>query len=623
MKRKASIATLCLLLSLSLMAQQPKLFVPLNVQRAIERGTRTTDGKPGPKYFQNRSDYRIKATFDPKTGELAGRETIVYENNSPDSLRSIILRLYPNLFKAGAERQSEVDPADLNSGVALQEIRVNGAAISAEKLKYIGTNAIIPMRPSIKAKTSVTLDIAWKVNLPNKTLIRMGRYDSTSYFVAYFYPQIAVYDDISGWSTDSYTGLQEFYNDFNNYDVEITLPKHQVAWATGELQNPGDIYSEKTLGRIASAKQSDQLVRITTADDVTSKSILKTDTENAWHFKATNATDFAFGVSDHYVWDATSQEVDPATHRRVLVNAVYKVGSAAGENVAQIAQHSIKRLSEKLIGVPYPYPHMTVYEGDFGMEFPMMCNDGPVNDPIQKAFVTSHEVSHSYFPFMVGTNETLYGWIDEGLVTFIPKEIEKEYGNANPHYYIGSYARRSMGTANDIPLSVPSTNLNQTTYMMQTYGRAPVGFYFLHDMLGDAMFKKVIKEYVTRWESKHPTPTDLIYTINSVTGKDYSWYWNPWFYEYGYADLALEDLSINGDKVNLAVTKKGLFPVPVKITVTFDDGTTQTIYQTAQVWEKNSTWRLKQTFDKKVAKVALGDDNIPDAFPKNNVFMQE
>lgn len=618
MKRKTIVAALSLLLSLPLMAQQPKLFVPLNVQRTIERGTRTTDGKPGPKYFQNRSDYRIKATFDPKTGELVGRETIVYENNSPDSLRNIVLRLYPNLFKAGAERQSAVDPSDLNNGVELKEIRINGTPFAPEKLKYAGTNAIIPMKPSLKAKSSVTLDIAWKVNLPNKTQIRMGRYDSTSYFVAYFYPQVAVYDDINGWSIDSYTGLQEFYNDYNNYDVEITLPKHQVAWATGELQNADDIYSEKTLDRIASARQSDQLVRIITPENISSGSVLKTNGENVWRFKASNVTDFAFGVSDHYVWDATSLEVDPATHRRVLVNAVYKVGSTAGENVAQIAQHTIKRLSESLIGVPYPYPHMTVYEGDFGMEFPMMCNDGPVNNPIQKAFVTSHEVSHSYFPFMVGTNETLYGWIDEGLVTFIPKEIEKEYGNTNPHYYIGSYSRRAMGTPNDVPLSVPSTNLNVATSFMQNYGRAAVGFYFLHDMLGDAMFKKVIKEYVTRWESKHPTPTDLIYTINSVTGKDYSWYWNPWFYEYGYADLALEDVTISGDKVNLAVIKKGLFPVPVKLTITFDDGTTQTIYKTAQVWEKSSTWRLKQAFDKKVAKVTLGDINIPDAFPENN-----
>lgn len=356
MKRKATIATLCLLFSLPLMAQQPKLFVPLNVQRAIDRGTRTTDGKPGPKYFQNRSDYTIKATFDPKTGELVGRETIVYENNSPDSLRNIVLRLYPNLFKAGAERQVDVDPSDVNRCIELKEISVNGAPLAPEKVKYAGTNAILPMGASVKAKTSVTLDIAWKVNLPNKTQLRMGRYDSTSYFVAYFYPQVAVYDDINGWSTNSYTGLQEFYNDYNSYDVEITLPKHQVAWATGELQNADAIFSNKILARIDSAKKSNQQVRVVTPDDIASRSVLKTDTENAWRFRATNVTDFAFGVSDHYVWDATGLEVDPASHRRVQVNAVYKVGSSAGENVAQIAQHSIKRLSESLIGVPYPYP---------------------------------------------------------------------------------------------------------------------------------------------------------------------------------------------------------------------------------------------------------------------------
>lgn len=620
MKLKTIIASLSLLASVPLMAQQANLFVPLNVQRAIERGTRTTTGKPGPSYFQNRSDYKIKATFDPKTGELVGRETIVYENNSPDSLRSIILRLYPNLLKAEAARQADVDPSDLNRGVDLQEIRVNGAPISIERLKYVGTNAIIPMKPSIRAKTSVTLDIAWKVNLPNKTLIRMGRYDSTSYFVAYWYPQIAVYDDINGWSTESYTGLQEFYNDYCNFDVEVTLPKNQIAWATGELQNAEDIFSNTTLKRLSEAKQSNEVVRISTVEDLSKGEVIKPNANTNWHFKASNVPDFAFGVSDHYVWDATSVEVDPTTKRRVLVNAVYKVGSEAGENVASIARKTIQRLSNELIGVAYPYPHMTVYEGHFGMEFPMMCNDGPVTDPNQKVFVTSHEVSHSYFPFMVGTNETIYGWIDEGLVTFIPKVIETEYGNPNPHYYIAAYSKRTMGTVNDIPLAVPSTNLNQTTYMMQNYGRAAVGFYFLHDMLGDELFQKVLKEYVNRWESKHPTPTDLIYTINSTTKKDYSWYWNSWFYKYGYADLSLDNVAINGNNVRLIVSKKGSFPVPIKLTISFNDGTSQTIYQTAEVWENSSTWNLKQSFPKQVTKITLGDINIPDAFATNNSY---
>lgn len=250
----------------------------------------------------------------------------------------------------------------------------------------------------------------------------------------------------------------------------------------------------------------------------------------------------------------------------------------------------------------------------------MMCNDGPSEQKNFEVFVTSHEVSHSYFPFMVGTNETLYGWIDEGLITFIPKEIEIEYGNPNAHYYINSYSKRSMGTSYDIPLSVPTTHLTVGTYFMQNYGRAAVGFYFLHDMLGNEMFSKVFQEYIHRWESKHPTPTDLALTLNSVTGQDWGWYWNTWFYEYGYADLALENVRVDGGNLRMDVRKKGKYPVPVKVVITFDDSSTETIYQTALVWKNTENMNIAKKFDKRIVKIELGDNNIPDAFLENNVY---
>lgn len=602
-------------------AQQTKLFIPVNVQKAIERGTRSIDGKPGSKYFQNSVDYTIKAQFDPKTGVLLGNETVVLQNNSPDTLKSLVVRLYQNIYKPEVMRQLPVDPSDIGvAGMTVRGLSIDGVIIPVTDVRFVETNMMVPLPSALKPNSSIKMEVDWTTNLPNKTLLRMGRHDSTSYFVAFWYPQVAVYDDISGWSKESYTGLYEFYNEYGNFDVQVSLPRGYVAWATGELQNTKELFTDEIVNRIALAQRSDSVVRIITPEDYIANKVLRSEGENAWHFNAQNVSDFAFGTSNHYIWDGTSVEVDPKTHRRAMANHVYKIDSKEGEGVAAIVRRTIERLSTDLIGVPYPYPHNTVWEGEGGMEFPMMCNDGPSEQKNFEVFVTSHEVSHSYFPFMVGTNETLYGWIDEGLITFIPKEIEIEYGNPNAHYYINSYSKRSMGTSNDIPLSVPTTHLTAGTYFMQNYGRAAVGFYFLHDMLGNEMFSKVFQEYIHRWESKHPTPTDLALTLNSVTGKDWGWYWNAWFYEYGYADLALENVKVDDGNLRMDVRKKGKYPVPVKVVITFDDSSTETIYQTALVWKNTEKMNITKKFDKKIVKIELGDNNIPDAFLENNVY---
>jgi len=616
--RKCVVMVAVMLACYGLAAQPTKLYVPTNVQRAIEHGTRTMSGVPGSAYFQNSSTYQIKATFDPATAKLEGTETVTYHNASPDTLKYLVIRLYPNIFQPGMFRQTEVDSADINRGVTISQMKINGVVVPASKFHYGGTNLIVLLPSALEPTSSLKMEVSWDVTLPNKTQMRMGRYDSTSYFVAYWYPQIAVYDDVNGWSRESYTGLAEFYNDFNNYDVEVNLPAGYVAWATGVLQNQSTLFTDKILGRIAQAQASDSVVSIITANDYRDGDVLRSKGENTWHFKADNVTDFAFGTTTHYVWDGTSVEVDSATGRRAMANAVYKVGSIEGRGIAAIARHTLLRLSTDLIGVPYPYPHNTIWEGNSGMEFPMMCNDGPVENTLEKVFVTSHEVSHSYFPFMVGTNETLYGWVDEGLVTFIPKAIEQEAGNKNAHYYIAAYGRRVMGSSNDVPLSVPTTQLSESTYFVQNYGRAAAGFYFLNDMLGKETFRKVMQEFIHRWAGKHPTPTDLALTFNAVAGEDLAWFWNPWFYQYGYADLALSNVSVKGGDLSLTVQKRGSFPVPVKLTITFDDGATTSIYKTAAVWKDGDAWTFKQKFEKPVTKVVLGDRDIPDAFPENN-----
>ncbi|MBN2682091.1 MAG: M1 family metallopeptidase [Bacteroidales bacterium] len=622
MKRTNNFALFTLLfVSCSLIqAQNSGLIIPVNHQRAIKEGTRTNTGIPGEKYFQNRADYKISAEFDPFSAKLKGSEIVAYKNNSPDTIKYLVIRLYQNIFKDDAARQVQVNAEDLHSGVKIKKLSIGENVIPESNFRFYGTNLIVPIPGKLFPASTIKLNVEWESDLPNKTNLRMGRYDTASYFVAYWYPQISVYDDISGWCVESYNGVQEFYNDYGSFDVEITAPKGFVVWATGELQNAGKIFSEQVLERIEKSKKTDNLVRIITAEDFKNKTIFAENQENKWHFSADFVSDFAFGLSDKYVWDAAGTVVDKKSGRRAVVNSVYKTGSKDGEGIAEIGAKTIKKLSEELIGIPYPYSHNTVWEGHGGMEFPMMCNDGPVDDFYDKVFVTAHEISHSYFPFLVGTNETHFAWMDEGLITFIPKAIELEYGNKNAHYYVSAYGRAAMGTINDLPLIIPSTQMTGSTYMMQNYGRAATGFYFVHDIIGAEMFKKVLKEFVTRWEGKHPLPTDFVNTLNFVTGEDWAWFWNPWFYEFGYADLSLDNVVIENGSIKLKVKKSGIFPVPVKLTINFEDGSTDIIRETAKIWKNSEVWSFEKTYKKTVVSIELGDKDIPDAFLDDNSF---
>lgn len=621
MRKKLFFPLVVFVLSIgSVQAQNSSLFIPIEFQKAVEEGTRSLTGNPGANYFQNSANYEIHAEFNPETAYLKGFEKISYFNNSPDSVRNLVIRLYQDILKADAERQDEIDNSDIIEGVTINFIKLNGQEISMKKTGKSGTNLIVPVSGKLAPKSKLMVEISWEVQLPNKTLIRMGRYDSTTYFVAYWYPQIAVYDDIKGWNIDNYTGLQEFYNDYGDFDVTVRLPKNYIMWATGELHNAHSIFTKTILDRFALAGKADTVVAIINAYDLSKNLVLKSDKSNEWNFKANHVSDFAFGVSTKYVWDGTSVEVDSTTHRRVMANAVYSFDSEAGKGVAAIARNTILHMSTDILGVSYPYPHNTVWEGHFGMEFPMLCNDGPAENLFEKVFVTSHEVSHSYFPFMVGTNETYYGWIDEGLITLLPKEIEIKYGNTNAHYYINSYARYAMGKSIDLPLSVPTTEMSKRTYMMQNYGRAAVGFYFLRDMLGKEEFGAFLKEFIHRWEGKHPTPTDMVLTLNDVTGKDWSWYWNTWFYNYGYADLQLSNVNIDKSKLLFDVNKIGLFPVPINIIITYTDDSQEVKYMSAEVWKNKTSLSFDFAISKKIKSVKLGDKNIPDAFLSDNFY---
>jgi Peptidase family M1 domain len=606
---------------------QEKLFIPRDIQKAYNNGTRSVDGKPGPNYWQNSSDYKITASVDPKTEILSGNETITYHNNSPDTLKVIVIRLYQNLNKCGAERDFPMLNDLITDGVTIEKLAVDNKELDVDTSRFVnsrGTNLFIRMVPAVLPKTSVKLQFAWHFKIPGENNPRMGAYDSTSYLIGYWYPQVSVFDDIDGWDTYDYTGIQEFYNDFCNYDVNITVPNKFGVWATGILQNPDDVLQTDYLEKYKKAHSSDEIIHIVTVDDIKKGNIFSNKSlENTWHYKAENVTDFTFGTSDHYLWDAVGLTVDKKISRRTYIAAVYKKESKDFYGVDDIARKSIEYYSYTLPGIPFPYPSLTVFNGGGGMEFPMMVNDGSFKDVAATVHVTSHEISHEYFPFYMGIDETKYAFMDEGMATFIPYELQAELASGyHPEETDALRYSKFAGTEMDMPMMIPSTLLKGSSYRQASYIRPGLVYYILRNyVLDKETFDKVFREYIKRWHGKHPIPYDFFNTFNVLSNKNLDWFWKPWFFDRGFPDLAIKSAINKGNKIEVTISRIGEFPLPVYLKIFLKNGKAVSIYKNADIWSKGQKeLKLSKKLESPAEKVELGNSHIPDVNRENNAY---
>jgi hypothetical protein len=604
------------------LAAQTTLFVPRNYQKPYDKGTRSWDGKPGSNYWQNRAQYTISASLDPKTRKLSGEETITYVNNSPDSLKSLRIKLQHDRYRKGAARASDVTPSDVeDEGTRIESLTFNGQPVPEKQRSRSTTFLDISLKSNpIAPKSTSTVTIKWSYVLPlGEDAARECVCDSTTFFVPYWYPQIAVYDDLNGWASHPYTGLQEFYSDFADYDVTISMPPGFQVWATGEWQNAADLLTPVYLDRFQKAHNSNEVSAIFTEKELKNGGVYKKSDRHVFRFKASDVPDMAFAASDHYNWDATSVVVDDRTGRRTLVNAAYNTASTDYPQVAKIAADGIRLMSTWLPGYPFPYPVMTVFNGNDGMEYPMMCNDASTA-PGSPMTLTIHEVSHTYFPFMMGINEQDHAWMDEGWAAFFDFMLSDSLSG---HTLGGVRDYSSIaGTDNDVPPMVKSRNLS-TAYRFASYQRPQNAYLTLLDLLGYETFHQCMGTYMDRWKGKHPAPFDFFQTWNNVSGQNLDWFWRPWFFEWGYPDLAIggvvRDEASNNDVV--MINRNGALPVPVHLVVEYTDGSTQTIHHNAAVW-KDGKHNLKAAgaSGKKVKKATLGLRTIPDSMPKNNTW---
>ncbi|HEY8917050.1 MAG TPA: M1 family metallopeptidase [Chitinophaga sp.] len=607
------------ILGITMAMGQQQLPVAVNFKKAYLQQTRNANGSPGKAYWQNKGSYTIKVTFDPNTNALSGNVDANYTNNSPDTLRQVIFKLYPNLYQAQAMRNVPVLPEDLTKGVEIKKMLVNNNLVDSKKLLIRGTNMYVK-GVTILPGQSAHFDIDYGYQVNKTSFVRTGQVDTGAFMIAYFFPRIAVYDDIDGWNEYPYAGKEEFYNDYCDFKVSITLPGDYQVWATGELQNPAAVYKPEIIERIATAAQSDGFTDIITSADLAAHNITLNHPANTWIFEADNVTDFAFAASNHYVWKASSLVVDPKTKRRTRVDAVYNPQHKSFEPVVDYARKTVDLISTKVPGLPFPYPHETIFEGLDAMEYPMMVNNLPFEGTEAVAF-TAHEIYHTLFPFLVGTNETKYSFMDEGWATFSEFTLQKEITPDVVDVYDLSPVNSSAGTDQDVPIMTLTPQLYGKARFSNKDLKPALGFHYVKEMLGDQLFYKAMNHYISQWQGKHPTPYDLFYCLNKGAGVDLNWFWQNWFFEKNVPDLAIEKVTHQQYKYTVVITRRGQGIIPVHLTIFYKDGATETISRDIACWEKgNRTITLDFTAKKAVSKLVLGDAYDADVDSSNNTW---
>ena len=607
------------LISVNLLAQT-NLPVAINIKAAFDKGTRDMNGKPGKNYWQNTAAYDIAVNFEPATRVITGREVINYTNNSPDTLTEIIFKLYPNIYKKGSSRLMNISGEDVTEGVTIEKMSVAGVLLNESNYRIDATNMTVRMKPLLP-KSSVTFSISYSYTLNKKSHMRTGEIEAGAYFIAYFFPRIAVYDDIDGWNRNPYLGTHEFYNDFCDFTLAITVPADYTVWATGDLENADKIFKDKYLKRIQQAEASDGYVTVIDSTDIGMEHTTKGDKTNTWKFNAKNVTDAVFALSNHYMWQSSSLVVDKLTGRRTRVDAVFNPKHKDYFWVVSDARKTVEAMSYQFPKWPFPYSHETVFDGLDQMEYPMMVNDNPVENRAESIELTNHEIFHTIFPFYMGTNETKYGWMDEGWATMgewlispmIDSTIVDEYG-------VAGYENAS-GTEIDLPIATLTTQQHGTSMFINSYPKPAMGYMYVKDLLGDELFYKGLHNYIRNWNGRHPIPYDFFNSMNAGTGKNLNWFWKRWFFDSGVPDLAIAKLTEKGKLKQVLVESKGTKPLPVDLTVFYTDGTSERIHRNISVWEKgNKTFLVSFSSGKKIKSLMLGSTYVPDINKSDNVY---
>jgi hypothetical protein len=627
---------------------------------------RAASGYPGPGYWQQQADYVIETSLDTLTQSVSGSEHITYRNNSPDVIRFLWVQLdqnvrslehsrtyqmrgaLPEQISERARRFLGADPFDGGYDISrVQLVAADGSLVDAD-YRINNTMMRVNLEQPIQPGDFTELEIDWEFRVPD-----FGRgakeevSDGWLYLMAQWFPRMAVYDDVNGWQTDQFLGRGEFYLEFGNYDVSITVPANHIVDATGILQNPGDVLTSEQQRRLEAAYAGTEQVYIIGPDEVmTAESRPRQDGMLTWHYVADNVRDFAWASSATFVWDATGYSY-PDEDRVIQVHSLYPRDAMPLWNdisTPAIVQ-TLKTYGE--MAFKYPYPKASNINGPVGgMEYPMIsfCGarprgdvEGGYSDGLKWALmgVTIHEVGHNWFPMIVNSDERKWTWMDEGLNTFVQHYAEVEMDPDFPRWRGSPPSIRDyMRDPDQVPIMTQS-DLIHKDFGNNGYSKPAAGLTLLREIvLGPEAFDEAFSEYASAWSFKKPQPADFFRAMDEGAGENLAWMWRGWFYTTHANDQAITSVArqateeLLGDDARgrwyyrLTIENVGGLVMPIRMNISFDDGATDLIQLPVDVWRNNEKRFIYGMFtDRAVVRVELDPGGwTADINEDNNVW---
>ncbi|QDH77925.1 M1 family metallopeptidase [Echinicola soli] len=587
---------------------------------------RSASGKPGPMYWQNGADYNIDVTLDDEAHTITGSVTIHYTNNSPEALDFVWLYLEQNRFTEDSRGtlttpiQGNRYNGDVDGGYQLSNVSAKVGKRGDVSDRYLVTDTRMQVFfeepiPAKGGEATISMDFSYKI--PVKGMDRMGRLDveeGTIYALAQWYPRTAVFDDVKGWNTEPYLGAGEFYLEYGDFEYSVTAPSDHIVVGSGKLLNPGDVMTNTMQDRMDKAMKSDSTVYILTPDEVADPATrLKQDGTLTWKFKIENSRDIAFASSQAFIWDAA--KIDLPSGKTILAQSVYPKesdGQDAWSRSTEYSKASIEHYSEKWF--EFPYPAATNVAADIGgMEYPGLNFCGYESKGESLWGVTDHEFGHNWFPMIVGSNERLYPWMDEGFNTFINHYSTLEFNNGeypadldHTRKYVSWFNRETREGIDTYPDVVNTSNLGMTAYMKPGMGLIMLREY----ILGHERFDNAFKSYIETWAFKHPQPTDFFNHMENVAGENLNWFWQNWFYGNDNIDLSLDGVYPYGGNYVMALSNRGGVPMPVLVEVTFEDGTSERFKLPVEIWQRGDQWNHLYKTDKEVKSIVIDPDKV-------------
>ena len=601
---------------------------------------REGSGRPGPEYWQQRADYTIAVSLDTATHTIAGRETIRYTNRSPDTLRYIWLQLDQNIFRDDS-RGALLNPPDarfaargFKGGFVLDGVRavgpMGGRAVRGRALKTIeeGTVMRVELDRPLPPRGVTSLEIGYSFQVPEHGADRMGREqfpEGWLYEIAQWYPRLAVYDDVRGWNTEQYLGQGEFYLEYGDIDFAITVPRGFIVAGTGRLTNPFEVLTAQQRARLARALLSDSTVAIIAKNEVGQRSARPAGAGATltWRFSAHNVRDVAWAAAPNFIWDASGWN-------GILMQSFYPpVADSIWRESTRMVRHSIKHYSEKWFS--YPYPTAINVNGPVGgMEYPMIVFCANRRSREGLFGVTTHELGHEWFPMVVGNNERLYAWMDEGFNTFINIYSARTY--FPDHAWLRTRGQAELwaqfaATGRDEPGITPADRVTPELLGQVAYNKPATGLYLLrHAILDSTRFDSAFREYIRRWAFKHPTPADFFRSMEDGVGEDLSYFWRGWFLRTDVVDQAVDSVRTSRDSsgttyTTIYLSSPGGLPMPVDLRLTFADGSLENTRLPVEAWFEGNHFTYVRIFPKELVKVEIDPDkNFPDVRRQNNTW---